>query len=68
MTLDEEEVTAMEDLFKVYICLRGWGLRANHGELEAAVHVIQGFIIQHMLQRVEPEHWTQWYEREIASE
>lgn len=30
-------------------------------ELAAAVHVLQTFVVQHMLQRVAPGDWGQWF-------
>ena len=44
------------------------GLRANGGELAAAVHVLQGFVVQHMLQRVEPDKWGNWFALEEPTE
>jgi len=38
-----------------------WGLRANLSEMTTAVHVLQGFVIQHMLHRVDPEQWSDWF-------
>ena len=37
-------------------------LRANSGELASAVHVLQQFPVQHMLHRLDPENWSNWWE------
>ena len=59
--LDEREAELLRKLDEVMGGIKDWGLVANHDELGAAVHVLQGFIIQHMLHRVAPEHWNSWY-------
>jgi hypothetical protein len=38
-----------------------WGMTTNGTELGSAVHVIQGFIVQHMLHRLAPEEWSGWH-------
>ena len=40
-----------------------WGLRANSAEFYGAIHTLQSFIVQHMLQRQEPEYWASWYQK-----
>jgi len=60
--LDQQEIAAMEYLLSSYKTIKEWGLRANEAELVAAVHVIQNFIVQHMLQRLNPEDWGSWYD------
>jgi hypothetical protein len=37
-------------------------------ELCAAVHVLQGFVVQHMLQRLAPAEWGSWYDDEALAE
>lgn len=60
--MDEEEQAAMSDLLRAYNrILKEWRLEQNDAELAAAVHVIQGFIVQHMLNRLNPSHWSSWY-------
>lgn len=65
VALDEEEQQAMDDLLACMGRITSWGLdpdaRNLPVELAAAVHVIQGFIIQRMLQRVAPGEWGRWY-------
>lgn len=64
-SLDDEEVAVMQDLFSCCTKIMAWGLRANQDELFHAVHVIQGFIIQHMLQRLNPAEWAEWYKESV---
>lgn len=59
--LDAEEQEAMDHLLDFMACLRAWGLRSNEGELASAIHVLQGFVIQHMLKRVAGDAWGTWY-------
>ena len=68
MTLQsEEEKQVLQCLGKIHQKILDWGLRANVAELVQAVHVIQGFIIQHMLERVAPEEFGRpqggWYKK-----
>jgi len=61
--LDAEEREAMDHLLAFMgIVVNRWKLRANHGELAPAIHVLQGFVTQHMLARQSPEHWGDWWE------
>lgn len=61
-TLDDDESEVMALVTSAYRRIRGWGLRTNDGEIEQAIHVIQGFIIQHMLQRLNPDQWGAWFD------
>lgn len=62
--LDAEEQAVMDALLGVMSAIRNdWGMTANASELSAAVHVIQGFVIQHMLHRLAPESWGSWDQR-----
>jgi DNA modification methylase len=38
-----------------------WDLRHNGTEMVSAIHVLQGFVVQHMLQRLDAESWGNWY-------
>ena len=59
--LDGEEQEAMDALLGVMNTItRTWDMTQNSSELASAVHVIQGFIIQHMLHRLAPEEWSGW--------
>jgi hypothetical protein len=67
--LDDDEKQAMNDLLGAYNkILRNWRLKHNQTELTAAVHVIQGFIVQHMLHRLSPDAWADWYDRDFFSD
>lgn len=66
--LNQTEQAAMDALLQAYNLILDWGLRANSGELTSAVHVIQGFITQHMLQRISPEQWGKWFTAEAQAE
>lgn len=57
----EEEVAAMKKLGEVHKQILDWGLLSNQNELVQAIHVIQGFVVQHTLQRVSPEEYGRWY-------
>lgn len=37
------------------------GLKYNSEELAAAIHVLQAFVKQHVLHRLFPDEWSQWY-------
>jgi hypothetical protein len=43
-----------------------WGLKANHGELASATHCMQGFVMQRMLSRLNPEGFGSWWEGKEA--
>lgn len=58
---DSERETLDAILFAFNRIAHEWKLKANHGELAAATHVLQGFVIQHMLSRLAPE-WGSWWE------
>jgi hypothetical protein len=61
-TLDAEEREAMDHLLAfMEIVVQRWNLRTNHDEMAAAIHVLQGFTTQHMLARVAPDHWGDWW-------
>jgi hypothetical protein len=60
--LNVEEQKAMTCLYDfMQIVNVAWALDTNKGELAAAVHVLQGFVIQHMLRRLASAHWSAWY-------
>lgn len=59
--LNDEEEEVMMLLLGVYERIVDWGLGANQYELAAAVHTIQGFIVQHMLNRLAPDAWQDWF-------
>jgi hypothetical protein len=59
--LDEREQAVMDDILSAMRGIQSLGLRTNQTELAMAVHVLQGFVIQHMLQRIAPGHWGAWF-------
>lgn len=59
--LDESETEAMNHLYAFMRAVQGWELQTNEGELIAAIHVCQAFVIQHMLRRCAPSEWSAWY-------
>jgi hypothetical protein len=61
VVLNETERKAMDALIACMVEIQTWGEKANTSEFIAAIHVIQGFIIQHMLYRLEPTEWSNWY-------
>jgi hypothetical protein len=62
-----DEIVAMGEINDAYKRIVSWGLSANGSELTAAVHVVQGFVIQHMLARVDPD-WSDWYQAPAQAE
>ena len=62
--LDDQERAAMDELLSVMDTIQNeWGMQSNGGELASAIHVLQGFIIQHMLHRLAPDRWSGWVGR-----
>lgn len=64
--LNDDEQAVMDHILAAMNGIQALGLRANSSELAQAVHVLQSYVIQHMLQRLEPDHWGNWFEREAA--
>ena len=48
----------------MHTIIQDWGLNANEAELIAAIHVIQSFIKQHYLHRIDPDEWSSWWDNE----
>lgn len=61
IVLDETEQKAMDALIACMVEIQTWGDKANQSEFIAAIHVVQSFIIQHMLYRLEPTQWSDWF-------
>jgi hypothetical protein len=60
---EDEALTMLGDFHK--LVFETWRLKKGNNlevEFSSALHVLQGFVIQHMLQREEPEEWGEWYE------
>lgn len=67
--LNEDEQEAWDLLGAFMRKLQTWGLRTNEDELAAAVHVLQGFVVQHMLRRCVPQGaWSAWYKSQSDDE
>jgi hypothetical protein len=64
VSLDSEEQKAMNHLIAFAEVVKGWGLSANQQEMTQGLHVLQGFIVQHMLYRLNPAGWSDWYRGE----
>lgn len=67
--LNAEEQAVMDHISAAMAGIQGpLGLReidgqyVNINELVVAVHTLQSFVIQHMLQRIEPDKWGKWFE------
>lgn len=60
--LDEDELEVMTLLTTAYNRILGWGLQANVNELVMGLHIVQSFVIQHMLNRMAPGKFGTWYE------
>ena len=63
---DAEEQKANSALIEaMQIIIHDWNLyEGNRSEVAAAIHTIQLFIIQHMLQRVGANGFNPWYGRD----
>jgi hypothetical protein len=59
--LDSAEQAVMDHILAAMRGIQDFGLETNSSELTQAIHVLQAFVIQHMLQRIEPEQWGRWY-------
>lgn len=60
--LSAAEQDVMDHILAAMQGIQEWGLRSNHTELAMAVHGLQAFVIQHMLQRLNPDDWGCWFE------
>lgn len=60
--LNADEQAVMDHILAAMQGIQDLGLRTNHAELAQAVHVLQQFVILHMLQRLAPEAWGNWFE------
>lgn len=67
--LNADEQKAMDAIGAAMAAVQVIGpdvLVSNRGELVAAVHVLQSFVSQHALYRVDPQHWSAWYHNSSA--
>ena len=61
VAMDAEEQAAMDAIAAAYGMILGMGLSDNRGELVGAVHVLQSFVAQHLLHRISPKSWNDWF-------
>jgi hypothetical protein len=60
--LTEEEEAAVEHLLAFMEIVKDeWGLFANHDQLVLGMHLLQQFVQQHVLHRLDPDNWSDWY-------
>lgn len=66
MVRTPEEQDAYDKIVAAYdaILTLGGGLRGNQGELVQAVHVMQHFVSMHVLHRLDPEFFSDWYSKD----
>lgn len=63
--LDADEQAIMDHILAAMRGIIDLGLKPTpnlRNEMAGAVHVLQGFVVQHMLQRLAPDEWGSWYE------
>ena len=66
--LNAEEQAASECVVAYLNLVKSWGLQTNTVELVSAIHVLQSFIVQHMLERLAPGQWGSWFQTEVTPE
>ena len=60
--LNKDEQQLLDKLNLIHLkIMYEWNLGANNTDFIGAIHVIQHFIIQHMLARKSPEEFNSWY-------
>jgi hypothetical protein len=63
LSFDEKEAFRLLGDFQRKVA-EEWKLKRGNNlemELASAIHVLQGFVIQHMLQRQAPQEFGEWY-------
>jgi hypothetical protein len=59
---DEQEV--MDHLTGVLeIVIERWRMKHNMQEVISAAHTLQSAVVQHLLNRVNPDQWSSWWDR-----
>lgn len=70
LPLTEKEKWAMECIGKAFEAIKQMddysALTYNVEELVASVHVMQSFVKQHVLNRVDPSYWNNWWGDDIV--
>lgn len=61
LTPNIEERAALDAVLDYLDIVRGWEPIANMNELIPAIHVLQHFVIQHVIHRADPDNWGAWY-------
>lgn len=64
--LDADERKALDAILAAGDAVLALGLAHNKVEFYTHIHGLQGFVVQHMLQRIEPEHWNAWFDPDEA--
>jgi hypothetical protein len=59
--LNKDEQEVFDLLIEARNRIHTWGLKDNLDELDHGFHTVMQFIIQHMLQRENPEDWAKWF-------
>lgn len=60
-TLNMQEQRVMDSILAAHQGILDLGLLTNESELAQATHVLQSFVIQHMLERLAPDAWSVWF-------
>lgn len=62
--LDADERKAIDAILAAGDAILALGLTANKHEFFMHIHGLQGFVVQHMLHRLQPDHWNAWFEED----
>lgn len=57
-----EEQDVLDHILAAMRGIQDLGLNCNEAELSRAVHTLQGFVMVRMLNRLDPDYWSDWYE------
>lgn len=57
-----EEQDVLDHILAAMRGIQDLGLDCNESELAHAVHTLQGFVMVRVLNRLDPEYWSDWYE------
>lgn len=66
-TLNDAERRALDAILAAGDAVLALGLEANKHEFYMHIHGLQGFVVQHMLHRIEPNQWNAWFNDEEAT-
>lgn len=62
--MTEAEIEIMDHLAAAYRGIQKLGLNYNESELASHMHGMQSFVTQRVLQRLEPECYSNWYKED----